>query len=71
MSIRRFAVVCGGLYLMQSAGYNERLRHFLGGNLHVKTCLFKAVNNLGEGWMITEEDDGFSAVGNDFLQYFT
>lgn len=31
----------------------------------------KVVNNLGKGWVITEEDDdGFSAVGNDFLQYF-
>lgn len=36
-----------------------------------QNMFIKAVNNLGEGWMITEEDDGFFAVGNYFLQYFT
>lgn len=36
--------------------------------LWVKTCLLKIANNLFEGWVITEEDDGFSALRNYFLQ---
>lgn len=48
----------------------ECLKVLFGG--HVKNMFIKVVNNWGVGWVITEEDDdGFSAEGNDFIQYFT
>lgn len=65
-------VLCRAQVLLHSM--LEVLFFFFVGRRGQPACqnmFIKVVNNLSEGWMITEEEDGFSAVGNDFLQYFT
>lgn len=58
------------MYDTEHVHLTECLKVLFGG--HVKNMFIKVVNNWGVGWVITEEDDdGFSAEGNDFMQYFT
>lgn len=77
-SARKRPLSCS--YWMQSASHSEGFGWGRGAGgvllfsllplfgLWVKTCLLKIANNLFEGWVITEEDDGFSALRNYFLQ---